>query len=71
MFGNDLTNQSSIHEEIKSRLKPGNVWYHLVPNVLSSSLLSKNIKIKVHRTVILAVVFVWVWNLVCHMEGRR
>jgi len=42
-----LTNQSSIHEEIKSRLKPGNVCYHSVPNVLSSSLLSKNIKIMV------------------------
>jgi len=48
-LGMTLTNQSSIHEEMKSRLKPGNICYHLVQNVLSSSLLSKNIKIKVYR----------------------
>ena len=73
-----LRNQSSVHEEIKGRLKRGNVCYHSVPNVfyrsvpnvLSSSLLSKNIKIKVYRTVLLSVVFVWVWNLVFHIEGR-
>jgi len=46
-MGMTLTNQSSIHEEIKSKLKPGNVCYHSVQNVLYSSLLSKNIKIKV------------------------
>ena len=30
--------------------------YHLVQNLLSSSLLSKNIKIKIYRTIILPVV---------------
>jgi len=40
-----LMNQISIQEEIKSRLKSGNAYYHLVQNFLSSSLLSKNIKI--------------------------
>jgi hypothetical protein len=39
-----LTNQNSIHEEIKSRLNSGNACYHL----LSSSLLSKNLKIKIY-----------------------
>jgi hypothetical protein len=43
-------NQNSIQEEIKSRLKSGNACYHLVQNLLSSSLLSKNIKIKMYRT---------------------
>jgi len=34
-------NQNCIQEEIKSRLKSGNACYHLVQNLLSSSLLSK------------------------------
>jgi hypothetical protein len=36
-----LTNQNSIQEEIKSRLKSGNACSHSVQNTLSSSLLSK------------------------------
>jgi len=55
-----LTNQNSIHEEIKSRLISGNACYHSVQNLLSSSLLSKNIKIKIYRTIILPVYFEWV-----------
>jgi len=46
-LGTTLTNQNSIQEEIKSRLKSGNACYHSVQNILSSSLLSKNIKIKI------------------------
>ena len=41
-LGTALTNQSSIQEEIKSRLKSGNACYHLVQNLLSYSLLSRN-----------------------------
>jgi len=37
--------QNSIHEEIKSRLKSGNACYHKVQDLLSSSLLSKSLKI--------------------------
>jgi hypothetical protein len=40
-LGTTLTNQNSIHEEIKSRLKSGNACYHSVQNLLCSSLLSK------------------------------
>jgi len=40
-----LTNQNSIQEEIKSRPKSANACYCLVQNHLSSSLLSKNLKI--------------------------
>jgi len=43
-LGTTLTNQNSIQEEIKSRSKSGNACYHSVQNLLSSSLLSKNIK---------------------------
>jgi len=52
-LGTTLTNQNSIQVEIKSRLKSGNACCHLVHNILSSSLLSKNIKIKIYRTIIL------------------
>ena len=52
-----LTNQNSIQEEIKNRLKSGNACFHSVQNLLPSSLLSKNLKIKIHRTIILPVVF--------------
>ena len=40
-LGTTVTNQNSIQEEIKSRLKSGNACYHAVQNLLSSSLLSK------------------------------
>ena len=55
-FGTTLTNQNSIQEEIKSRLKLGNASYYSVQNLLSSSLLSKTLKIKIYRTIILPVV---------------
>jgi len=59
-LGTTLTNQNSMQEEIKSRLKSGNACYHSVQNLLSSSLLSKNVKIKVHRIIIFSCCFVWV-----------
>ena len=55
-LGTTLTNKNSIQEEIKSRMKSGNACYHLVQNLLSSSLLSKHIKIKIYRNIILPVV---------------
>ena len=55
-LGTALTDQNSIQGEIKSRLKSGNACYHSVQNLLSSRLLSKNLKIKIYRTVILPVV---------------
>ena len=55
-LGKTLTNQNYIQEEIKNRLKLGNACYYSVQNVLSSSLLSKNLKIKIYRTIILPTV---------------
>jgi hypothetical protein len=52
----NLTNQNSIQEEIERRLKSGNVCCHSVQYLLSSSLLSKSIKSKVYRIIILPVV---------------
>ena len=71
-LGTTLTNQNSIQKEIKSRLKLGNACYHSVQNLLSSSLLSKNLKIKIYRTVILPVVLYGceTWSLTLREEHR-
>jgi len=55
-FGTTVTNQNSIQEEIKGRLKSGNACYHSVQTRLSASFLSKNIWIKMYRTIGLSVV---------------
>jgi hypothetical protein len=55
-LGMTLTNQNEIHDEIKSRLNFGNACYYSVQNLLSSRLISKNLKIKIYKTVILPVV---------------
>ena len=55
-LGTTLTDQNSFQEEIKSRLKLGNACYYSVQNILSSRLLSKNLKIKIYRKIILPVV---------------
>jgi hypothetical protein len=49
--------QNSIQEEIKNGLKSGNAYYHSVQNLLSSSLLSKNLKITIYRTIISVVLY--------------
>jgi hypothetical protein len=71
-LGTMLTDQNSIQEEIKSRLKLGNACYHLVQNLLSSRLLSKNLKIKIYRTIILPMVLYGceTWSLTL-VEERR
>ena len=51
-----LSNQNSIQEDIKNRLKQGKACYHSLQNLLSSSLLSVNIKVKIYRIIILSVV---------------
>jgi len=55
-LGTTLTNQNSIAEEIKSKLRSGHACYHLVQNLFSTRLLSKNLKIKIYRTTILPAV---------------
>jgi len=55
-LGTTLANQISVQEEIKSRMKSGNACCHSVQNSLLSSLLSKNLKIKIYRTIILPLV---------------
>jgi hypothetical protein len=51
-LGTTLTDQNFIHEEIKSRLNSGNACYHSVRSLLSSHLLSRNVKVKIYKTII-------------------
>jgi hypothetical protein len=52
-FGTTVTNQNLIHEEIKSRLNSADACHHSVRIFLSSCLVSKIVKIKIHKTVVL------------------
>jgi len=71
-LGTTLTNQNSIAEEIKSRLRSENACYHSVQNLSSSRLLSKNLKIKIYRTLILPVVLLGceTWSLTLREERK-
>jgi hypothetical protein len=64
--------QNSIHKEIMSRLNSGNASYHSLQNIYSSSMLLKNINIKIYNNIILAAVLyaceIWFLTL---REGYR
>jgi hypothetical protein len=45
-----------MHEEINSRLNSGNACCHVVQSLLPSRLLSRNVKVKIYKTIILSVV---------------
>jgi hypothetical protein len=71
-LGTTLTNQNDIRDEIKNRLNSGNACYYFVQNLLSSRLMSKNLKIKIYKTVILPVVLYGceTWSLTLGEEHR-
>jgi len=71
-LGTTLTNKNSIAEEIKSRLRSGNACYQSVQNLLSFSFLSKNLKIKIFRTIIFPVVLYGceTWSLTLREERK-
>jgi hypothetical protein len=71
-LGTTLTNKEDIHNKIKSRLNSGNACYYSVQNLLSSLLISKRIKVKIYKTVILPVVLYGceTWSLVLREEHR-
>jgi len=69
MFRKNL-NRSKFYSG--SRFISGNACYHSVKNLLSSSLLSKNINITIYRTIILPVVLYGceTWSLTLR-EARK
>jgi hypothetical protein len=71
-LGTTLTNQNDIHDEIKSRLNSGNTCCYSLQNLLSSRLISKNLRIKIYKTVSLTVVLYGceTWSLTLREEHR-
>jgi hypothetical protein len=70
--GTTVTNQNSIQEEIKGRFNSGNAGCVSVQNILSSSLLPQNIKIKIYIILILRLVLFGceTWSLTLREERR-
>ncbi|PSN34614.1 hypothetical protein C0J52_20554 [Blattella germanica] len=64
--------QNEIQKEIKHRLNSGNACYYALQRLLSSQLLSKNIKLKIYKTVILPVILYGceTWTLTLREEKR-
>jgi hypothetical protein len=71
-MGTTVTNPNLVQKEIKRRLNSGNACYHSVQNLLSSRLLSKNLKIRIYKTIILPVVLYGfeTWSLTLREEHR-
>jgi hypothetical protein len=71
-FGTTVTNQNLIQEEIKRRLNSCYACYHSVQNLLSSRLLSKNVKVRIYKTIILPVVLYGceTWSLTVREEHK-
>jgi len=69
-LGKTITNQNSIQEVVKGRLKSSNACYHSVQNLLSSTLPSIHLKIKKYRNIILRLVLYGfeTWSLTCREE---
>jgi hypothetical protein len=67
-----LTDQICMHEDINSRLNSGNACNHSVHSLLSSRLLSKNLKVKIYKTIILPVVLYGceTWSVTLREEHR-
>jgi hypothetical protein len=61
-----------MNEDIKSRLNLGNACYLSVQSLLSSHLLSRNVMVKIYKTIILPVVLYWceTWSLTLREEHR-
>jgi hypothetical protein len=61
-----------MHEGIKSRLNSGNACYHWVQSLLSFRLQSRNVKVKIYRTVILPALLYGceTWSVTLREEHR-
>jgi hypothetical protein len=71
-LGTTVTNQNLIQNDIRRRLSLGNACYHSVQNLLSSHLLSKNLKIRIYKTILLPVILYGceTWSLTLRKEDR-
>jgi hypothetical protein len=69
-LGTTLAGQNCMHEEVKSRLNSGNACNH--SSLLSSHVLSRNLKVKIFKTIILSVILYWceTWSVILREEHR-
>jgi hypothetical protein len=71
-FGIKLRDQNWMHEETKSRINSGSSCYQSVQSLLSSLLLSINVKVEIYKTIILPFVLFGCenWSLTLREEHR-
>ncbi|KAJ4441820.1 hypothetical protein ANN_11679 [Periplaneta americana] len=71
-LGATVTNMNDTREEVKHRINMGNACYYSVEKLLLSSLLSKNLKVRLYKTFILPVVLYAceTWTLTLREEHR-
>ena len=71
-LGVTVTNTNNIRQEIKCRINMGNECYYSLEKILSSRLLSKQLKVKTYKTIILPVVLYGceTWSLTLREEHR-
>jgi hypothetical protein len=55
-LGTTATDTNCMHEELNGRIHSENACYHSVQSLLSSCLLSADVKVKIYNTIILPVV---------------
>jgi hypothetical protein len=71
-LGRTMINQNLFKDGIKRSFKSCNAGYHSAQNLFSSGLLFKNVKITIHKTIILPVVLYGykTWSLTWMVEHR-
>ncbi|KAJ4440904.1 hypothetical protein ANN_10751 [Periplaneta americana] len=71
-LGATIANINDTREEIKHRINMGNACYYSAEKLLSSSLLSKNLRVRIYKTVTLPVVLYGceTWTLTLREEQR-
>ncbi|KAJ4448500.1 hypothetical protein ANN_10516 [Periplaneta americana] len=71
-LGATVTNINDTREEIKHRMNMGNACHYSVEKLLSSILLSKSLKVRIYKTVILPVVLYGceTWTLTLREEHK-
>jgi hypothetical protein len=70
-LGTTATDTNCMHEEFNGRIHSGNACYHSVQSLLSSCLLSANVKVKIYNTIILPVLYgCETWSVTLREEHR-
>ena len=71
-LGVTVTNTNNIREEIKRRINVGNICHYSLERILSPYLISKKLKVKTYKTIIVPVVLYGcaTWSLTLREEHR-